>query len=191
MTEPAVTATSRRGVPDLPASLTTRGFTLREEVEDDLPFLLTLFASTREAELEPLGWPPEQKARFLGQQFEAQRRSYRLQIQDGLWLILEQGGRGAGRLYLEDRGATLHVLDISLSPSRRGRGVGTAILLGVIGTAALDNKGVSVFVEKSNPAQRLYRRLGFVEVADTGAYLEMERPFGVPALRPQAEDAIS
>ena len=40
--------------------------------------------------------------------------------------------------------------------------------------AAAQGKGVGIFVEKFNPALRLYRRLGFVEIADREVYLEME-----------------
>ena len=32
-----------------------------------------------------------------------------------------------------------------------------------------------IFVEKFNPALRLYQRLGFTEVRDVGVYFEMER----------------
>jgi ribosomal protein S18 acetylase RimI-like enzyme len=41
-------------------------------------------------------------------------------------------------------------------------------------TAGLRGRGVGVVVEKFNPALRLYRRLGFAEVADHEVYVEME-----------------
>jgi len=41
-------------------------------------------------------------------------------------------------------------------------------------TAQASGRGLGMFVEKFNPALRLYRRLGFTEVADHEVYLEME-----------------
>jgi hypothetical protein len=35
-------------------------------------------------------------------------------------------------------------------------------------------RGVDIFVEKFNPALRLYQRLGFTAIADHDVYLEME-----------------
>jgi predicted GNAT family acetyltransferase len=59
-------------------------------------------------------------------------------------------------------------------PAWRGRGIGTAILGALQAAGRAQGKAVSTFVEKNNPAMRLYRRLGFAEISDTGVYLEME-----------------
>lgn len=160
----------------LPAALVAKGFALRPETDDDLPFLLRLYASTREQELASVPWSPEQKQAFLTQQFQAQRHHYRTHIPLCRFEVLEHGGEAIGRLYLEPRQTQLHIVDIALLPDWRGRGIGTAILQALIDTAAETGRGVGIFVEKFNPALRLYRRLGFGEIQDTGIYLEMERP---------------
>ncbi len=89
--------------------------------------------------------------------------------------MIEQHGVPAGRLYLDVRTTRLHIVDIALSPAWRGQGVGTALLEGLHATGRSCGKNVSIFVEKFNPALRLYQRLGFAEIADTDVYLEMER----------------
>ena len=158
----------------LPAALQAQGFLLRPETDADIPFLVRLYASTRAAELAPVPWTPEQKQAFLASQFQAQRYHYRTYFPDCAFDVLEQGGAPAGRLYLDTRRTSLHVIDIALLPERRGRGIGTAILEALQATARAGGKAVGITVEKHNPALRLYRRLGFADVADHGVYLEME-----------------
>lgn len=158
----------------LPAALQAQGFRLRPEVEADIPFLMRLYASTRHDELAPIPWTPEQKAAFLASQFQAQRRHYRTYFADCRFDIIEHRGESAGRLYLQARQTQLHVVDIALLPDWCRRGVGTAVLNALQTQAHTCGKGVGIMVEKFNPALRLYRRLGFAEIADNGAYLEME-----------------
>jgi GNAT superfamily N-acetyltransferase len=173
---------NRIGAPpsfELPAALVREGFTLRTETDDDIPFLATLYASTREAELAPIPWPAEQKRLFLLQQFDAQRRDYRARFHACAFNIVERAGEPIGRLYIDPRDDRLQIVDIALTPQWRGRGVGSAILEGLIAAARIEGLGVGIFVETFNPALSLYRRLGFAEIADHGVYLEMERKFDV------------
>jgi ribosomal protein S18 acetylase RimI-like enzyme len=160
----------------LPAALLLQGFALRPETEADIPFLMALFASTRDEELAQIDWSAEQKRQFLAMQFDAQRRHYRTTIDNCAFDVLVHRGAPMGRLYLETRPTRLHVVDISLMPDWRGKGIGTAILEALIAEGRASGRGVGIFVEKFNPALKLYQRLGFEEVADSGVYLEMEWP---------------
>lgn len=157
----------------LPAALLSQGFALRPETEADIPFLMQLYASTREEELAPVPWSAEQKAAFLAQQFDAQRRHYRNYI-DCSFDVIEHNGVPAGRLYLQVSPSRLHLVDVALLPACRGHGAGAALLEALQAAGHASGKAVSTFVEKFNPALRLYRRLGFAEIADHGVYLEME-----------------
>lgn len=166
----------------LPASLASQGLRLRPETDGDLPFLMQLYASTREDELRPVPWSAEQKQLFLASQFGAQRHHYRTHIADCAFDVLEQGGERIGRLYLDARAARLHIVDISLMPEWRGKGLGTALLTALMDTGRAQGKAIGIMVEKFNPALRLYRRLGFSEIGDHEVYLEMEwRPEQAPA----------
>jgi ribosomal protein S18 acetylase RimI-like enzyme len=158
----------------LPAVLASQGFRLRPETDDDVPFLQRLYASTRSAELAAAPWSEDRKQAFVADQFHAQRLHYRSTMPDCRFDIVEHEEAPAGRLYLETGRTRLHVVDIALMPRWQGRGTGTAILRALQSASADAGKGVAIFVEKFNPALRLYRRLGFTEIADHGIYLEME-----------------
>jgi ribosomal protein S18 acetylase RimI-like enzyme len=168
----------------LPAALVSQGYALRRESEADIPFLMRLYTSTREEELKPIPWSKEQKQAFLASQFQAQRHHYYKFIPDCAFDVIERAGAPVGRLYLEARQTQLHIVDIALMPQSRGQGLGTAIMQALQAQAAAQGKGVGIFVEKFNPALRLYRRLGFAEIGAREVYLEME-------WRPEARRATS
>jgi len=112
----------------LPAALLSQGFVLRPETDADVDFLMRVYASTREEELAPVPWSAEAKRTFLASQFQAQRHHYRTYFADTAFDVLEERGEPAGRLYLQARRTQLYIVDITLLPPWRGRGIGTAIL---------------------------------------------------------------
>ena len=144
----------------------------------DLPFVQSLYITTRLDEVAATGWPLAQQLTFLSQQHVAQHSHYRRHYAGMEWLIVEQGGDAIGRLYLDSWADQLRIVDISLMPKSRRRGLGAAIMQDVIDMAAAAGKGVSIHVEKNNPARRLYDRLGFRFVEDKGVYdlLEWRAP---------------
>ncbi len=154
------------------------GLTVRRATGEDAPFVASLYASTRAGEVAAFGWPAEMARAFLDQQHRAQDHHYRAAYPDAEWLIVEQEGRPIGRLYVEERAQSLHLIDISLVAERRGSGAGGALLADLIDHSGALGKAVSLQVEKVNPARRLYERLGFRTTADNGPYDWMERPRG-------------
>jgi len=155
----------------VPAVLSGKGFALRPETEADVPFLRRLYISTRWQELASLlDWTEAQKIAFLDSQFDAQRSSYLSQYAGAAFDVLEAQGVPAGRLYLDRQADTLLVVDIALLPEWCGRGIGTALLEAMFAEARMAGKGVTISVEKFNPAQRLYKRLGFREYAEDDVY---------------------
>jgi ribosomal protein S18 acetylase RimI-like enzyme len=155
----------------IPPGLSGQGFALRPETEADVPFLRRLYISTRWEELAPLvDWTDAQKIAFLDSQFDAQRSYYLSNYASAAFDVLEAQGVPAGRLYLDRQANTLLVVDIALLPEWCGRGIGTALLEAMFAEARLSGKGVTISVEKFNPAQRLYRRLGFREYAEDDVY---------------------
>lgn len=146
----------------------------RPFVESDFGFVEALYFSTREEELALSDWPAEQKQAFLTQQHSAQHRHYATYYPNAERLIVERDGTAIGRLYVEAWTLELRIIDISLIPAVRGQGIGDAILRDVIEWGADSGKGLSIHVEKFNPARRLYQRLGFVVTEDKGIYELME-----------------
>lgn len=152
----------------LPAEWAARGFGLRGETADDLPFLERLYASVRGAELAATGWPEEVKRTFLASQFAFQTRHYADAYAGADFGIVTRDDDPVGRLYLLRSAQDLRVVDVSLLPEWRGGGFGTALLRAVQAEAAAEGKTVSLHVDMTNPAQNLYRRLDFVEAGTHG-----------------------
>ncbi len=152
------------------------GITLRPMTDDDLPFLEALYASTRAEEVAAVGWSPEMQQTFLRQQHTAQHAHYRAHYAHAAWCIVERDGEAIGRLYWRETEADIHIIDISLVPRSRGTGLGEALLRDMAAHAAQDGRGLTIFVEKNNPARSLYQRLGFEPVEDHGVYDFMRRP---------------
>lgn len=147
---------------------------LRPAGPGDAEVLYRIYASTREEELAVVPWDAPTKEAFLRMQFTAQDTDYHARYPSASYDLIVSGQEVLGRLYV-DRGHTaLHVLDIALLPQHRGKGVGTRLLTELLAEAGAARKPVEIYVERFNPARRLYDRLGFCQVADQGAYLLLE-----------------
>lgn len=74
----------------------------------------------------------------------------------GMWIILDEA----------------HITNLAVHPDYRGRGVGEALMKGLINTASrLKVDGMTLEVRVSNHiAQNLYKKLGFVSVGVRKAY---------------------
>lgn len=149
---------------------------LRPIGENDTDFLRSVYASTRIEELTPLGWPAAQIDAFLGMQFEAQRKEYWKLYDTARFCIITVAGVDAGRLYVERRADEMRLIDISLLPPLRGRGIGGELLAQLAVEADAASLPMRIYVEFNNPAQHLYLRHGFALYGEpVGIYLTMER----------------
>lgn len=137
----------------------------RDAVDTDLPFLVALFASTREAEFAYVPWSEEQKRSFFQSQCAAQLRSYAADYPAASHQIICADDRAVGRLYLNRGESKLHILDITIAPAERNAGIGTEVLRGILEESALEQKPVSIYNESFNPSVRLFERLGFRQVS--------------------------
>ena len=144
---------------------------LRPAAESDHDFLRVLFLSTREQELAALPGGADAHRRLFDGQFSAQLHSYRHAFPQAVDAIIEVLGIAVGRLYVDRVQGTLHLVDISLLPEYRGRGIGTALIRALLDEAASVSGAVKLSVAASNPARRLYERLGFRTVGSDGIYL--------------------
>ena len=71
---------------------------------------------------------------------------------------------------LEERG----LVDVSLLPEFRNRGIGGALLRDLLERAASEKRRVSLHVLPDNPAIHLYQRLGFTHAGEQGFHQRME-----------------
>jgi len=104
---------------------------------------------------------PEQIEAFCLSQFEAQEAHYREHFPSCEYLVVERESTPIGRLYRDRRGDEIRVVDIALLEAERGCGVGGRLMQDVLDEAAALGLMVRIHVEKTNPARRLYDRLGF------------------------------
>lgn len=148
----------------------------RPLADADLPFLEALYAGTRTEELAGVPWTDEQKGAFLHQQFTAQHAHYQQHYPTARFEVLEVDGRSIGRLYVARWPQEIRLMDLALVAEYRGRGIGTALLRELIDEGGRSRRPLTVHVERMNPANRLYERLGFRLKEDKGVYLLLERP---------------
>ena len=150
--------------------------TLRSASPEDQDFLFRLYAETRQEELAPFGWRPEQQEMFLRMQFSAQQRWYGEAYGQASHHIILLDEKPIGRIMVmrEDKGNQL--VDIALFPECRNQGIGTNLLKSLI--AESDKAGVPVRLQvlRTNiKAFRLYERLGFIKTGEDQMYIQMER----------------
>ncbi|MDH5468502.1 MAG: GNAT family N-acetyltransferase [Candidatus Aminicenantes bacterium] len=141
----------------------------------DREFLSRVYASTREQEKELFGWEDKEWQDFVRHQFSLQHKYYQQQFSDAAYKIILLDNEPVGRLYVDRRKDEVHIIDIALLPEFRNRGIGSKILKDLVAEAEEENLPVRIYVEHFNPALRLYERLGFTQIDDTGVYFLMER----------------
>jgi len=142
---------------------------------DDQEFLYQLYASTRLHEIAGFGWPAAQQEMFLRMQFNAQYRSYEAAYGQAEHRIVEQDGKPVGRIMVQWQKDFALLVDIALLAEHRGRAIGGGLLSDLIQQCARKRVPLRLQVLKTNPALRLYRRLGFTTTAEDQMYIQMER----------------
>jgi len=150
---------------------------LRPIKDDDKEVLFKIYASTRNEELAVTGWSSLQKEIFLHQQFTAQHIYYQNNYTGANFWVIVKNKKTVGRLYLHPDYAkrNMRIIDISLLPAFRNKGIGSGILKDILKFSYKAGKAVSIHVESINPAMNLYERLGFKQKSITnGVYHLME-----------------
>lgn len=155
---------------DDPVEALSRSISLRPITADDETFLLRLFASTRE-EFSFLN-PTELEA-LVTMQFKLRHQQYRNGYPNAEDKLIMTGEQPIGRMFIDDGEVDLTLIDIALLPEHRGKGIGRELLTELLRYAASVSKPVRLHVLKTNPARKLYGRLGFREVGEDSMYCEM------------------
>lgn len=159
-------------------TLTNPSIHLRAINQNDMNALLEIYASTRQEEMQRLSdWTDNMKHEFVKSQFHAQHTYYQQNYVGGKFWVIESKQKSIGRLYLhenfQERG--VRIIDITIRPEHRNRGIGKGILEDLMGMSAGLDRPLSIHVESFNPAKNLYTRLGFKKISETnGVYHLME-----------------
>jgi GNAT superfamily N-acetyltransferase len=158
---------------EAPARLVAAGLSLRPVVGADRPFLEHLYRLVRWDEFAPTGWPDATKTAFLAQQFDFQRRQYEQVYPGAEFHVIVHGPDPIGRIYVDRTGRDLGLIEISLLPEWRGRGIGAALLEQLQREVEAGLRDcVSLQVAPENPARRLYQRMGFVDKSPASEFQE-------------------
>ncbi len=147
---------------------------LRPATDGDDALLFEVYAAGRREPLAPLGWDRATADAFLRTRFEAEERDWEHHQPGAECHVILRDGEPVGRLYLARSEHELRIMDITLLPEHQGQGIGTALLGELLAEAARTRRTVRAHVERSSPAVRLYRRLGFLHAATRGGSWLME-----------------
>lgn len=159
--------------------LAQSGMRLRVAGGEDLPLLAEIYACTRTGELQPLPWSADQKKAFTDWQSAQQERHFALHYPQAERLVIESPG-AIGRIYVDTTRVEVRLMDVTLFPAHRNRGIGTRLMNELLRYADALQCPASLHVEPFNPARRMYERMGFAVSETRGLYEFMVRP--VPGL---------
>jgi len=133
-----------------------------------------VYVNTRAEELAAWGWPAAQQEAFLRMQFTAQQRHYSGAFPQATHSVVLCAGQPIGTMIVDRAGDAMRLVDIALLPAARGTGLGGQLIRALLDEAGADGRVLRLSVLRTDPAARLYGRLGFVPVVDDGMYVKME-----------------
>jgi ribosomal protein S18 acetylase RimI-like enzyme len=131
--------------------------------DQDHEFLLALYTAARQVEMQSFNWSSAELTAFARMQFQLQQRSYALLYPHASHSILSGEGTAIGQLRVARSSHGMVLLDVSLLPAFRARGIGSALIRELCQEARREGLVFELSVRPDNRAQRLYRRLGFRE----------------------------
>ena len=153
---------------------------LRPVRVSDERFLLSLYESTRAAEMLLVPWSDDQKREFLRGQFEAQRADYVARFPAANHSIIVIDDEPIGRVWIDRSVGEIRLLDIAILPRSQNAGVGTALIEGLQQQAVEAGLPLRHSVHTTNQdALRFYQRLDFVVVKDFETHVLMEWNRGI------------
>jgi ribosomal protein S18 acetylase RimI-like enzyme len=135
-------------------------------------FLRQLYASTRIDEFKWLG-DQEQIESLIAMQYNIRQAQYQAAYPNAESSIVMLRDQAIGRMLIHETDHEFVLVDIAISPKYRSAGIGACLVRKLLDRAARADKTVRLQVFKTNPAQRLYARLGFAEVGEQSMYIEM------------------
>lgn len=139
---------------------------------DDEPFLQSFYASTRD---DLTGFVTEEGLldQLMMMQYKGQKASFEVEFPAASHYIILLDKQPVGRLVLERRTDVIFGVDLAIVKEVRNLGVGTAVLLKILEECSRSELPFKFSVVKSNPAIRLYERLGCRIESDKGTHFSM------------------
>jgi ribosomal protein S18 acetylase RimI-like enzyme len=139
---------------------------LSKRGKDHEEFVLALFASHKLLELGAQNWPKAMQKQISEMQFNAFEVSIKKEYPGAHDSLISVDSELAGRIIVNETEDNIRIINLSLLPAFRNKGIGTKLIKDVISEASIKKKPVYFDVDKHNPAISLYIRLGFNVVKD-------------------------
>lgn len=152
---------------------------LRQAVSEDEDFLLQLFVATQSMKTASWNMSATAREQLLQMQFRGRMQTYTAQYpaaEDLIICLKEEGDieRRVGRhLVMRQEDAILGI-DLAILPMYQKQGLGRLVLQGIQRQCAKEGLRFRLHVLHTNPARRLYDRLGFRRVSQDLLYAQME-----------------
>ena len=147
--------------------------TRRAATEQDEGFLFALFRAVRLPEFAHAQLAPAHLDLLMNLQYNGQKTTYGAQYPEGNEIVLLDG-EPIGRIWVY-RGSDEHQLvDISLMPELRNRGIGAALVTEAIAGARAASARLTCSIAVTNPGSlRFHQRLGFRITGGDEIYYEL------------------
>ncbi len=147
---------------------------LRPVKKDEEDFWKEVFCDSVRGHFSTAGLSADQLNELLEMQYQAQKADYERNYPQAENDVILYDGNLAGRVILSTEHNDLHLIDIAVLSDFRNRGIGTAILENLFEKSRRTKLPIRFYVEKNNPAFRLYERLGFETIADVQTHFQMQ-----------------
>lgn len=142
-------------------------YSFRESCESDYDFLYSLnVATTKEYVSKIWGWDDQ-----------FQRSYFRSKFHPSKYKIITFDNEDIGALSLEQQDSKWYINKIQIIPTYQYKGIGTKIIQDILQSAQGNDSVVSLKILKVNPAQNLYKRLGFSFIGETPTHYLMNTRF--------------
>ncbi|GGY01357.1 hypothetical protein GCM10007386_35460 [Pseudoduganella dura] len=140
----------------------------------DQAFLSLLYASTRTADQRMGACDARTEAMLMALQFRARQTLLHALYPYSDMAVIVERERPVGALHVNYGSDEIRILDISLLPETRGRGIGLGLLRSLQAQGARMRVPVRLDVLPGTRVQRLFQRCGFTLNGANGLYLCME-----------------
>jgi ribosomal protein S18 acetylase RimI-like enzyme len=152
---------------------------LRPATPDDEEFLLQLFIATQPIEIRRWNMDATAREQLLRMQFRGRMQTYTAQYPEAEdWIICvgDEGDveRRVGRHRVLREPDSILGIDLAILPRYQGQGIGGRVLQDVQRRCSAERLCFRLQVLHTNPARRLYSRLGFEVVSQDLLYAQME-----------------
>ncbi len=148
---------------------------LRPAIASDAELLFDLYVQSNGASFAHFDEPL--RSQLLEMQFQAQCQHYASVFPAATDSVIEvcdaAGQHAVGRVIVDENDSRLQLVDISILPQWRSRGLGTEVISSLQTSAQSKQKVVRLTVNRLNPAIRCYEKLGFTTVGENDFFYEM------------------